>query len=62
MGFFGKDDRTKEEKAVDIEQHRAYRKAANTAAAKLSRSDALVHDMLNEAIIDAEKDVPWWRR
>lgn len=43
-------------------QHKAYRDAGNAAAAKLSRSDPLIHDMLNEAIIDAEQDVPWWRR
>jgi len=63
MGLFGRnDDRTPEERRVDVLQHRAYRDAGNQAARNLPDSDPLVHDMLNEAIIDAEPDVPWWRR
>lgn len=64
MGWFSSsDDRTKEEKDLDVEQHRAYKKAGNQAAENL-RGDGglLVHDMLNEAVIDAEKHVPWYRR
>lgn len=64
VGLFSskKGDRTPEEREVARMQHKAYRDAGNAAAAKLSRSDPLIHDMLNEAIIDAEQDVPWWRR
>lgn len=64
MGWFGGrgDDRTPEERRVDVLQHKAWRDAGNAAAAKLSDSDPLVHDMINEAIIDAEQHVPWWRR
>ena len=63
MGFFSSksDDRTPEERAVDREQHRAYRQAGNQAANR-HRDAHVVHDQLNEAIIDAEKNVPWYRR
>ena len=59
----GSDDRTPEERRVDVLQHQAYRDAGNQAARNL-RGDGgpLVHDMLNEAIIDAEQHVSWWRR
>ena len=64
MGFFSgsSDDRMPEEREVDRLQHKGYKDAGNQAAKKLSNSDPLVHDMLNEAIIDAEANVPWWRR
>jgi hypothetical protein len=63
MGIFSRsDDRTPVERQVDVLQHKAWKDAGNAAASKLSRSDPLVHDMLNEAIIDAEQNVPWWRR
>ena len=61
MGLFSKDDRTKEERAVAVEQHRAYRAAGNQAASRL-RDDHMVHDQLTEAVADAERDVPKWRR
>ena len=69
MGFIsellggGSDDRTPEERRVDVLQHKAYRAAGNQAAKNL-RGDGglLVHDMLNEAIIDTEQNVPWWSR
>lgn len=64
MGLFSsRDDRTREEKAVDREQHKAFKDAGNQAAAKL-RGDggSLVHDMINEAVADAERGVSWWRR
>lgn len=63
MGLFSRNDdgKTVEERAVDREQHRAYRAAGNQAA-RAHRDAHVVHDQLNEAIIDAERDVPWWRR
>ena len=64
MGFFSSsDDRTPEEREVDRLQHKGYKAAGNQAAKNL-RGDGglLAHDMFNEAIVDAEKDVPWWRR
>jgi hypothetical protein len=66
MGFFsdifgGSDDRTPEERKVDVLQHKAYKDAANTAARKLSRSDPLIHDMLNEAHAEAQQHVSKWR-
>ena len=63
MGLLSRsDDRSPEERRVDVLQHKAYRDAGNAASRKLPGSDALVHDMLNEAIIDAEQHVSWWRR
>ena len=56
------DDRTPEERRVDVLQHKAYKDAGNQAASRLPDSDPLVHDMLNEAVIEAEPHVPWWRR
>lgn len=64
MGLFSSsDDRTKEEKALDAEQLRAYKRAGNQAAKNL-RGDGglLAHDQFNEAVIDAEQNVPWWKR
>lgn len=59
----GDNGRLPEERAVDVIQHRAWRLAGNQAANAL-RGDGgmLVHDQLNEAVIEAEADVPWWRR
>lgn len=68
MGFLdallgsSSDGRTPEERRVDVLQHKAYKDAGNATARKLSDSDPLVHEMLNEAIIDTEQNVPWWRR
>lgn len=56
-------DRTPEEREVGRLQHKAWKDAGNQAAENL-RGDGgmLVHDMLSEAIIDAEQHVSWWRR
>ncbi|HEY5399071.1 MAG TPA: hypothetical protein VIL16_27185 [Trebonia sp.] len=62
MGIFrSNDDRTPEERAVDREQHRAFRAAGNQAA-NAHPDGHMVHDQLSEAVADAEKNVPWWRR
>ena len=56
-------DAGRAEKAINNEQHRAYRAAGNGAARKL-RGDGgpMVHDQINEAVIDAEKHVAWWKK
>lgn len=57
------DGRTDEEVAVDVMQHDAYRRANNQTGRNLPGSDrasTLVNDMVNEAVIDAEKHVPRW--
>lgn len=57
------DDRTPEEREVDRLQHQAYRDAGNQAAANLRGDGGMaVHNMLNSAVIEAEKNVRWWRR
>jgi hypothetical protein len=55
------DDRTEEERAVDREQHRAF-KAAGNQAARAHRDAHVVHDQLSEAVADTERNVPWYRR
>jgi pantothenate synthetase len=52
---------TREEKQAALKHYKALRKAAETAARK-HRDHHMVHDQLNEATIEAERDVPWWRR
>jgi hypothetical protein len=59
--FSRNDDELPEERAVGRLQHKAYRDAASNAR-KLRDDEHVVHDMLNEAVIAAEADVPWWRR
>jgi hypothetical protein len=57
------DTRIDEEVAVDVMQHDAYRRANNQTGRKLPGSDpasTLVNDMVNEAVVDAEKHVPRW--
>lgn len=53
------DNRTDEEVAVDVMQHDAYRRAQHQAGRR-HRDEHVVHDQLNEAVIDAEKHVPRW--
>lgn len=67
MGFFSSsDDRTKEEKAVDVLQYKAYKKAldANSERAKRAREhdEDPTYYLFNRAVLDSEKNVPWWRR
>jgi len=54
-------DRSPEEKAVDVMQHQAYHAASNQAARNL-RSECIATHQLNEAVIETEQRVPWWRR
>lgn len=63
MGLFSgkKDERLAEEKAAGRMQHKAYRDAGNQAA-RAHRDQHMVHDQINEAVIESERDVPWWRR
>lgn len=55
------DDRTKAEKQADINRHKALKRAAE-ATARRHRDETYVHKQLNDAIIENEKNVPWWRR
>lgn len=58
MGWF---DKPKEERQANIARHRLARKAAEQAA-RAHPDEHMVHHQLNEEIIDAERDIPWWRR
>ena len=69
MGLFsgGKDDRTKEEREVARLQHKAYKKALDEHYEWCKKhpsqlEETPTYNQLNSAVIDAEKDVPWWRR
>jgi hypothetical protein len=58
MGWF---DKPREERRADIERHKALKKAAENTARK-HRDETWVHKHLNDAIIEAEREIPWWRR
>jgi hypothetical protein len=58
MGWF---DKPKVEREADIETYKLARKAAEQAA-KNHRDHHVVHDQLNELVIEAEEHIPWWRR
>jgi hypothetical protein len=51
----------KEERQADLGRYRATRQAAEQAAAVL-REESITTNMFNDAVIDAEQHVPWWRR
>lgn len=55
-----------EEKAADISRHKATR-AALEAASELERKAGIreetpTYTLHNDAVIDSEQHVPWWRR
>jgi hypothetical protein len=54
-------DKPAEEKAADINRYKALRKA-NEESSKVIREECPTYYQMQEAIIDAEADVPWWRR
>ena len=54
-------DKPKEEKAADIDRHRATRQALE-ASYRHAREVGPTYYLFNAAVIDAEKHVPWWRR
>ena len=60
MGLFS-NDKPKEEKKADIDRHKATRRAQNNYRPK-DRNESPTTRQLNEARIEAEKDVSWWRR
>ena len=59
-------DAAKAEQWVAVEQHRAYRKALNQNGERERKrgvdDETGTYHQLNSAVIDAERDVPWWRR
>jgi len=63
MGLFSssKDERTKAEREADLKHYKALRRAAEQAA-RNHRDEHMVHHQINEAVVEAEKNVSWWRR
>jgi hypothetical protein len=51
----------KAERKADIERHNALKKAGEAAARK-HRDETWVHRQINDALIENEKNLPWWRR
>ena len=51
----------KEERRADIGRYKSARKAAEQAAKNL-RDECYATMQLNDAVIEAEKHIPWWRR
>lgn len=49
------------EKAVNVEQHRAWRAAGNNSR-KHFRDENDATNLINAEVIAAEQNVPWWRR
>ncbi len=59
-------EKPREEKAADISRHKATR-AALTAASEMERKAGVREEtptyyICNDAVIESEKHVPWWRR
>jgi len=62
MGLFnGNSGKTRDEQRADNNRHRALKKAGEAAARK-HPDKHVVHDQINEAIIENEKHVSWWLR
>ena len=60
MGLFSS-DKPKAERRADIDRHKAIKRAQDNYQSRDRNEDATARQ-LNEARIEAEKDVPWWRR
>lgn len=54
-------DKPREEQQADLNRYRATRQAAEQAARAL-RDECPATAELNSAVIEAEREVPWWRR
>jgi len=54
-------DKPKEEKAADINRHKATRQALE-ASGRHAREEGPTYYLFNSAVLDSEKHVPWWRR
>ena len=54
-------DTTPEERRAALIRYKSARKAAEQAAKNL-RDECIATNQLNEEVIEAERDVPWWRR
>lgn len=56
-------DKPPEERQADLGRYRAARRAAETGTRKFGlRNESPTSSELNSLVIEAEKEVPWWRR
>jgi hypothetical protein len=61
MGFFSKDPIDKFEREVNVAHYKNLKRTAENMK-KGTRDECLATIDINNEIIKAEKDVPWWRR
>ncbi len=54
-------DKPREEQQADIGRHKATKKALDNSRLHV-REEGPAYYQLNEAVIEAEQHVPWWRR
>ena len=56
-------DKPKSEQKADLNRYKASKKALNNHARKSrEREETATYRQLNAAVIDAEKEIPWWAR
>jgi hypothetical protein len=59
-GWFSK---PKEEREADLGRYKSARKAAEAGTRKLGiRDESPTSRELNNLVIEAEREIPWWRR
>jgi hypothetical protein len=59
MGLWS--DKPKEEKKADLNRYKATKKALENSK-KVVREECPAFWQLNSAVIEAEQEIPWWRR
>jgi len=56
-------DKVKEEKKADVNRYKASKKALDNHGRKhREREETATYRQLNAAVIEAEQEIPWWRR
>lgn len=61
MGWLFGNDKPADEQKADNDRHAAIKKAQNNYRSRDGNEDATAR-LLNDARIEAEKNVSWWRR
>lgn len=56
-------DKPKAEQKADLNRYRASKKALDNHGRKYKdREETATYRQLNNAVLDAEKEIPWWAR
>ena len=56
-------DKPKAEQQADLNRYKASKKALDQHARnKKEREETASYRQLNQAVLDAEKEIPWWKR